>query len=71
MVLYGPTQKQRPERTLHGRHHGPIRNRKYWSRMVGPDRDSADLAETTFWALGVRFFHQAVFVATGPRMVFS
>src|SRR3989442_8184565 len=33
--------KAASQRTLHGRDHGPIIDRKYWGRVVGPNRCSA------------------------------
>jgi sterol desaturase/sphingolipid hydroxylase (fatty acid hydroxylase superfamily) len=64
MALYGPTQKQRPSEHYMDATTDRFAIGNIGVEWLGPAAILVILAETTFWALGVRFFHQAVFVAT-------
>ena len=64
MVLYGPLQKQRPSEHYMDATTDRLSIGNIGIEWLAPTAILLILAETTFWALGVRFIHQAVFVAT-------
>ena len=64
MVLYGPLQKQRPSEHYMDATTDRLSIGNIGIEWLAPTAILLILAETTFWALGVRLIHQAVFVAT-------
>ena len=60
MVLYGPLQKQRPSEHYMDATTDRLSIGNIGIEWLAPTAILLILAETTFWALGVRLIHQAV-----------